>query len=123
MFFFTLFVLKKDDSAAIRKILSKIASKQVEKLGSLTVPLQTLNPGRIPDDEDLFKPIESIQEKESKDASAATNTTSSSGTKKESKLEQTAELFSGINPWHTLLEKASSYERLSRLDPATKPWI
>ena len=28
-----------------------------------------------------------------------------------------------INPWHTLLEKSSSYERLSRLDPATKPWV
>lgn len=148
-------LLKKDDSAAIRKILSRIAGKQVERLGNLVVPLQTVEPNKVFADV-LYRPSESFVEKsdrksENKSENRSENSKIGINDKNETlekvkvKLEnvviddkekdnrndnqdnqndnRTSIGNHEINPWHILLEKASSFERLARLDPATKPWV
>merc|ERR1712118_573384 len=100
--------------------------------GNLVVPLQTVEVNKVFGDDLLFRPSESFVEKKLKLDKKKNTTTSTDKT--EIKTENSnsepdnSENASGLenhemNPWHTLLEKSSSYERLSRLDPATKPWV
>merc|ERR1712187_885411 len=80
-------LLKKDDSAAIRKILSRIAGKQVERLGNLVVPLQTVEVNKVFGEDLLFRPSESFVEKKLKLDKKKNSTTSTSTDKTEIKTE------------------------------------
>jgi len=159
-------LLKKDDSAAIRKILSRIAGKQVERLGNLVVPLQTVEPTKVFENV-LYRPSESFVEKSERRSDKSTgldknckngqsdknetlekvkvklenvmiednqkdkqhdnrndNRNDNQDNQNDNQNDNQASLGNHeINPWHILLEKASSFERLARLDPATKPWV
>merc|ERR1711976_232570 len=83
-------LLKKDDSAAIRKILSRIAGKQVERLGNLVVPLQTVEVNKVFGEDLLFRPSESFVEKKLKlDKKKATTSTDKTEIKTENSNSET----------------------------------